>query len=179
MTPRIVAETSLTAAEDAAIREGLCVCFPADREVFSRPRAWHGSLAAWSVLVDPEGPVIAHAGVVEREILVGARRVRAAGIQNVYVVPERRGKKLFQRIMSAAVDEARRRNLDLGMLFCAPGLVEAYSRLGWRLVTDRKVVRVDENGCFQPIPAKNLTLSYPLRFADFPPGDVHLLGNDW
>ena len=118
MTPRIVLETSITPAEDAAIRAALCLCFPADREVFSQTRAWHGTFPTWSIIVEHQDQVIAHVGIVEREILVGVDRVRAAGIQNVLVVPEHRKTNLFRQIMSVAMEEARRRDIDLGILFC-------------------------------------------------------------
>ena len=179
MTPRLVAEKSLTAAEDAAIRVALCRCFPAEREVFAKTRAWHGTFPTWSVLVERQDLVIAHAGVVEREILAGNQPVRAAGIQNVLVVPEHRKSALFRQVMSLAMDEARRRELDLGLLFCTVDLARLYAGLGWRLVQGRSVVRIDQQGRVEPLPAKNVTMFYPLRRAEIPPGDVHLLGNDW
>jgi hypothetical protein len=177
--PRIVCEQSLTAAEDAAIRTALCRCFPPDYEVFSKTRAWHGTLPTWTVLVEHEDLVIAHAGIVEREILVGQEPIRAAGVQNVLVVPEYRGSKLFLQIMSAAMDEAGRRYLDLGILFCTPDLARIYAWVGWQLLEERHVVRIDDNGQPQPLPQKNVTMFYPLVRADFPPGDIHLQGNDW
>jgi hypothetical protein len=177
--PRIVSEQSLTAAEDAAIRTALCRCFPADYEVFSKTRAWHGTFPTWTVLVPHEDLVIAHAGIVERDILVGQERVRAAGVQNVLVVPEHRASRLFQQIMSAAMEEARRRQLDLGILFCTANLAPLYAWVGWRLLNGRRVVRIDENGRPQSLPEKNVTMFYPLLRTDFPPGDIHLQGNDW
>jgi hypothetical protein len=41
------------------------------------------------------------------------------------------------------------------------------------------VTRIDENGFAQPLPAKNVTMIYPLRRSVIPPGDIHLQGNDW
>ena len=179
MTPRVVPEKSLTAAEDAAIRVALCRCFPVDREIFAETRAWHGTLPTWSILVEHEQIVVAHAGIVEREILIGNQRVRAAGIQNVLVVPEHRKSNLFRQVMSLAMEEAHRRELDLGILFCTADLARIYAWVGWQLLKGRSVVRVDEQGHFQPLPEKNVTMVYPLRRADIPPGDIHLLGNDW
>jgi hypothetical protein len=179
LTPRIIAEQSLTAAEDAAIRVALCRCFPVDHEIFCKTRAWHGTLPTWSVVVEHEDLIIAHAGIVEREILVGQERVRAAGVQNVLVVPEHRKTDLFRRIMLVAMAEALRRQVDLGILFCTADLARLYAWVGWRLLHGRSVIRVDEQGFFQPLPEKNVTMFYPLARADIPPGDIHLLGNDW
>ena len=179
MTPRIVAETSLTKQEDAAIRSSLCECFPADREIFAVTRAWHATYPTWSVIVEHQNRVIAHAAVVQREILVGAERILAAGIQNVFVVPEYRKTKQFRQIMSVAMQESLRRKLDLGLLFCDRNIAKIYGRLRWRLLKERKVIRVDETGRFQTLPEKNATMFYPLRHPNIPPGDIHLLGNDW
>jgi predicted acetyltransferase len=179
VTPRVIPEQSLTAAEDAAIRVALCRCFPPDREVFAKTRAWHGTLPTWSVVVEHGDLVVAHAGIVEREILVGHDRVRAAGVQNVLVAPEHRKSDLFGQIMSVAMAEALRRQVDLGILFCTAELARIYAWVGWKILEDRSVVRVDEEGRFRPLPEKNVTMFYPLVRADIPPGDIHLLGNDW
>lgn len=179
MKPRIVPEDKISPAEDAAIRAALCLCFPPDREVFSHSRAWHGSYPTWSVLVDQQDRIIAHAGIVEREVLIGTERVRVAGIQNVFVLPEYRGAGLFQQVMSVAMDVALHRGLDLGLLFCSREIAVKYARIQWRLLEARNATRIDENGCPASLPAKNVTMVYPLRRSEAPPGDIHLLGNDW
>lgn len=179
MTPRVVPESSLTTNEDVAIRAALCLCFPADEAVFSQTRAWHGTSPTWSVLVNGDNCIVAHVGVVEREILVGAERIRVAGIQNVLVLPDYRKTTLFRQVMSTAMEEAERRELDIGMLFCTRDLARVYAGLGWRLWKAGQVLRVDEHGLFQPLPDYNLMMFYPLRRRDVPAGDIHLLGNDW
>jgi len=123
--------------------------------------------------------VIAHAGIVEREIRAGTTPIRVAGVQNVLVLPEFRGQGLFRQVMCAAMEEARRRGLDLGLLFCTPEIGRKYTRLGWLLLTGRQVTRIDEHGRAQPLPAKNVTMFYGLRLEAVPPGDLHLQGNDW
>lgn len=178
-TTRIIAEASITQEEDAAIRAALCRCFPADISVFSQTRAWHGSLPAWSVVVECQGQIIANLGVVERKIRIGHEEFLAGGIQNVLVLPEHRKKHLFRQIMTVAVQESIRRNLDLGILFCTSNLVPLYAALRWQPAPGRNVTRIDENGLPQPLPSKNVTMFYPLHRFDIPPGDLHLQGNDW
>jgi GNAT superfamily N-acetyltransferase len=147
--------------------------------IFSLTRAWHGSHPAWSVLVEHGDSVVAHVGVVERQILVGRERVGIAGVQNAFVLPEHRGQGLFGQIMSAVLHEPRRRGLEFGLLFCTPEIGAKYALQGWRLLDDRTVTRLDEEGREQPLPAKNVTMYYPLAGHDLPPGDLHLQGNDW
>lgn len=176
---RIIPEDTLTESDDAAIRASLCRCFPRDQETFRQTRAWHGVRPTWSVVVEHDAAVAAHVGIVERAISVGEERLTVAGIQNVLVLPEHRKMGLFRQVMTAAMTEASRRGLDLGLLFCTPDLADKYARLGWRLLEPRIVIRIDENGQLQPLPSKNLTMFHPLRRTDLPPGEIHLQGNDW
>ena len=113
------------------------------------------------------------------QILVGQVRVWVAGIQNVFVLPECRGSGLFRQVMSAALEEARERGMEFGLLFCSPDIGQKYARQGWQLLEDRRVTRVDEEGQSRPLPPKNVTMFYPLGGRGLPLGDLHLLGNDW
>ncbi|NLS94508.1 MAG: GNAT family N-acetyltransferase [Planctomycetaceae bacterium] len=178
-TVRIISECDLTSEIDAAIRRTLVQCFPKDVEFFSRNRAWHGCAPSYSVLVLEGAEVIAHLGVVERRVTVGGVPVDVAGLQNVCVLPECRGRGLCRAVVSAAMDEANRRGLDCGLLFCSAELIPVYERCGWQLATGRAVVRVDSDGEEKPLPEGNVPMWYPLRMSVFPEGGVHLGGNDW
>lgn len=176
---RIVDEADISPALDAAIRDSLCICFPPDREVYSQTRAWHGSHPAWSVVIERDPIVVAHAGIVEREIIARGERIRVAGVQNVFVLPGHRGRGLFRHVMSAAMHEAHRRGLELGLLFCTPEIGQKYAHLGWQTLEGRTFTRIDEHGQPQPIPAKNIAMFYPLLRTSAPEGHWHLQGNDW
>ena len=179
MNPRTITESQMEPALDAAIRTSLCACFPHDREVFAHTRAWHGCLPDWSVVREDGGTVIAHAGVVERTIRVGEEAVRVAGVQNVFVLPDYRGEGLCRLVMTAAMAEAQRRQLDFGLLFCTESLSTIYSNLDWRRLDQRTILRIDADGREGPLPPKNLGMFYPLARHDFPAGTVRLQGNDW
>ena len=101
-----------------------------------------------------------------------------AGVQNVFAVPECRGRGLAELAMRAIMEEAGRRGRDQGLLFCLPKLERWYLRLGWFTLPDVPVTRV-EDGRECPLPGKNIAMSYPLGMAAFPPGPIHLQGNDW
>jgi GNAT superfamily N-acetyltransferase len=174
----IVAEAAMTPSVDGRIRAGLCACFPADAAVFRTTRAWHGSIPEFSVLLQEADRLIAHAGIVKRAIDVGGRPLLAAGVQNVFVLPECRGKNLSDLVLETAMAEARRRGCDCGLLFCAPPLEAVYSRCRWRALGNRQVVRVEE-GRLLPLPGKNIAMFYPLHVAAFPDGPIDLRGNDW
>jgi predicted N-acetyltransferase YhbS len=174
----LIDESEMTAQLDQRIRDALCVCFPADREAFSQSRAWHGSAPAYSALLQDGDQIVGHVGVVDRTISVGGTAVRAAGVQNVFVLPNHRGKGLSARLMDDAMREAAVRRFSCGLLFCVPSLEPVYVRCGWRSLGFREVVRV-ENGRELPIPGKNITMFYPLHLVALPDGLIHLQGNDW
>ena len=179
MRLKIVPEEQMTPKLDQAIRRGLVICFPEDAEVFSQTRAWHGSAPVWTVVLEHEGEVIAHVGVVERVIRVGARELRVAGVQSVFVLPEFRRRGLTTSLLEKAMQEAEARDLDLGLLFCLPELERVYVRSGWISLGRRPAVRADETGAEVPLPEKNICMFYPLRQLSFPQGPIHLQGNDW
>ncbi len=179
MKTTVIDETEMSPELDQSIRDGLCVCFSPDVEVFSKTRTWHGSAPAWSVVMEMDGKVVAHVGIVDRKIRVGDRFLRVAGIQNVFVLPEERGKGLCDAVMDTAMVEAAKRRFDAGLLFCVPELEKVYARVGWKLMPKEDVVRIDDNGAEQKLPAKNIAMFFPLKVKKFPPGTIHLRGNDW
>ena len=172
-------ESGLPPDIEASIRRMLAVCFPKDAPFFSQSRAWHGSAPSFSAVAVDGDRVIAHAGVVQRRITVGGVPLDVAGIQNVAVLPEHRGKGLCRRMLARAMDAAFRRGLDCGLLFCETQSVPLYARCGWRKLPDRPVVRVDSDGLEKPLPQGNLPMWCPLAKQSFPAGTVHLRGNDW
>jgi len=176
---QIVDEPKLSPDLDAAIRRTLATAFPADAKFFSHSRAWHGSAPSFSAVVVQGEEVAAHLGVVRRRVIVGGAPVDVAGIQNVCVLPEYRGRGLCREILDAVMAEALQRGLDFGLLFCVAELIPLYVRCGWQRLQDRRVVRVDGDGRETPLVEGNLPMWYPLVKEVFPGGEVHLNGNDW
>ncbi len=81
--------------------------------------------------------------------------------------------------MNAAMSEANRRAVDVGLLYCIPRLHDVYARCGWQRLPETRIIRVDENGTNVPLPDKNIAMFHPLRIRHFPAGIIHLRGNDW
>jgi GNAT superfamily N-acetyltransferase len=180
LAPRIVDETELDRATDAAIKAGLIECFPADAGVFAQTRAWHGSVPTYTALVEDGGRVVAHVGVVVRTLLVvGATPVTVAGVQNVFVVPSHRKTGLVDRVMTAAIGEARARLLDCGLLFCLPVLTRVYERTGWKVLSARPVWATGERQGRYLLDDKNVLMFLPIRRKGFPDGAIDLNGDDW
>ena len=176
--PRIVDERNMTPQLDACIREGLCVCFPKDREAFVNSRSWHGSNPAFCAIIEHAGSVVAHVGVVDRCVRIDESSVRAAGVMNVFVLPSHRGLRLSDIVMAAAMAEAAGRGFDIGLLFCTRPLVAIYARMGW-IAGDNPVVCV-EAGTEGPLPAGNFPMFFSLSRQAISTGAIiHLCGNDW
>ncbi|GMV98558.1 MAG: GNAT family N-acetyltransferase [Phycisphaerae bacterium] len=179
MNLRIVPEDQVTAELDAEIRRGLCACFPTDAAAFSTTRAWHGSGPAFSVVLEEGSVVVAHVGVVDRTIDLDGRALRVAGVQNVYVLPEHRGRWLADQVMAAAMNEAGRTGYDCGLLFCVPRLTRLYARQGWRLLEGVDVTCLGPTGRDEPLPGQNVAMWYPLRVRELTGRRMHLCGADW
>jgi aminoglycoside 2'-N-acetyltransferase I len=171
-------EAEIDTKLDADLKAFLCVCFPSNQDVFSRTRAWHGSHPTYSVLLRDGETIVGHASVVDRRIHVGSTPLRIAGIMNVAVLPEYRGKKLVDRILRAAMERARSHGMDIGLLFCRRGVVPIYSRNGWQEIRGQEAIRI-ESGKELLLPPDNFAMFFPLRLTQFPPGKIHLQGNDW
>lgn len=176
---RIVDEREMDPATDAAVRRGLCACFPNDIAIFSQTRAWHGSASAFSVLMEAGGEVVAHAGAVDRIIRAGADRVRIAGVQNVFVLPRHRGRGLVDQAMRMSMEEAERRHMDAGLLFCIPALENLYARTGWHTLPPRPVWATRSSGERYRLDEKNILMFHPLRLRTFPDDEIDLNGDDW
>ena len=176
----IIREEDIPPDLDKAIRDLLVVCFPADREYYQRQSWWH-CVPFYRVLgKDFRGSVVAHAAIVERTVNVGEdlSKVRVAGVQSFCVSQDHRGAGISNRIMSMAMEEASRLRFDAGLLFCTEELVAIYGRMGWRKLHSDVFMLDEEKGKVQ-IPAKNITMFYPLGKRQFPPGDIDLAGTDW
>ena len=113
-----------------------------------------------------------------REIACDGRRVRIAGVQNVAVHPERRRTGLSRAVMHAAMDEAARRGLPYGVLFCVPKLEHFYHSLGWQKV-EAAVTMIDGTGAEVPGDPKNIAMVKDLTAPPLRPKMIHLLGWDW
>jgi len=168
----------MTPELDAAIRQLLCICFPGDDSVFQYTRAWHDSAPEYSIVYMEGERALGHVGVVVREISCDGRPVQIAGVQNVAVHPERRRTGLSRHAMRAAMEEAARRGIPYGLLFCVPALEHFYRFLGWEKV-DVRVTMLDAVGDDVPADDKNIAMTKDLTGTPLRPAEIHLMGRDW
>jgi GNAT superfamily N-acetyltransferase len=175
---QVIEEARMSPAMDRAIRQLLCTCFPADAEAYARRRAWHDSTPTYTVVSRRGGLVVGHLGIVVRTVACGDVQVTVAGVQSFCVAEPYRGTGLSRHLMVRALDEALRRGIRFGLLFCVPELEDLYRGLGWA-TTGRPVSMLDERRQSVPIPRRNICMSIELGDEDFPPGPLGLQGRDW
>jgi len=174
----VVDEAAVSSTLDSEIKTFLVKAFSSDASAFIITRYWHGSAPAYSVLARVNEKLIAHSGAVVRHVRVGTRSVCIYGIQNMAVLPEGRGIGAGLRVLETVAQEARKRAISFGLLFCIPELERYYQRDGWK--AHSVDVRMDYNGQVNiPIPEKNICMAKSLTSERFPEGDIHLLGADW
>jgi GNAT superfamily N-acetyltransferase len=176
----VLNEDDISPDQERAIREMLVACFPADREYY-RSQSWWRCVPVYRVLgKNDKGSIAAHTAVVERTVIVGPDlfKVRVAGIQSFCVLHDYRRTGLSNKMMSIAMEESRKRNFDAGLLFCRKPLEKLYNVMGWsRLDTD--VYMTDDKKGKTLIPARNITMFYPLTVIQLPAGSIDLAGTDW
>lgn len=169
--PRITIERSadLAPPDAAAVRTFLTGIFqPADDDVYAEPqhilRVWVGD--EWVGVVE----------IVDHTIAVGGRAVRIGGIGGVSTSPTHRRRGYASAAMAAAARFAfEELGVPFAMLFCADAMVPFYERLDWRRV-ERRCRYVGRGGreAFD-----DLFMFLAPDGADFPAGEIDLLGPQW
>ncbi|MCX4909952.1 GNAT family N-acetyltransferase [Streptomyces sp. NBC_00878] len=123
--------------------------------------------------VKQQGRLVAHAGLVEVPVSVGAVRLQVAGLGAVIVAPGLRGQGLARLVVTAAMDHARGLGIERGLLFCWPDLIPLYERMGWRALPDDDVQVQQPDG---PVRMPLRAMWTPLADgAEWPAGQVRLL----
>jgi predicted N-acetyltransferase YhbS len=178
MNVRIVDENDVDDVLDAGIKSILIKCFPHNKEKFSKARKWRGNVALYNAVIEIDDVVCGHIAVVNRTIEVGGEPLRVAGVGNVCVLPEHQGTGISDAMLKTVMEEASKRQFELGFLFTTEAIKKVYARNGWIEIEGCTVVRV-EKGEEIIMPTESVTMYYPLKRKEFPQGDIHLCGDKW
>lgn len=89
---------------------------------------WDHALGGTHFLIEEDGNPVAHASVVERELLAGGRVLRTGYVEAVATRPDRRGRGFGTRVMEAATEHIKS-TYELGAL--GTGEFDFYARFGW------------------------------------------------
>ncbi|MCL2648000.1 MAG: hypothetical protein FWD61_13480 [Phycisphaerales bacterium] len=178
---RLLYESQITPQLDAALADLICLANPHEREIFRlHGRGWHGVKPLYCTFIEFNSQPIAYVGIADRTIRVGPENclLRIAGPQNVSVHPNYRGQALSISALAHAMGEAQKLHFDAGLLFCSANLQRLYSKTGWLTLPNIPITRTQDNQDL-PLPEHNIAMFLPLQTKTFPPGPIHLQGNDW
>ena len=123
---RRLSTSDLRPKEISAIRDLLDAAF-ADADGFG-DQDWSHALGGSHFVLDEDGPIVAHAAVVERELQTGGHRLATGYVEAVATLPSRQGRGYGSRLMGA-VEEHVDRAFRLGALSSAGTTL--YARRGW------------------------------------------------
>ncbi len=125
---RRVPSAELSTDERAAIRAIMDAAFAGDEHGGFDDDDWEHALGGVHVLAEVDGRVVSHAAVVERELHVAGRPLRAGYVEAVATEPGLQGRSHGSAVMRLVNDEVQRR-YELGAL--GTGSHGFYERLGW------------------------------------------------
>lgn len=179
MPIQIITESQISSKLDADIKQLLCTCFPKDQAVFSRTRAWNGNQPVWTFYMQEEDRIIGHLSFSDQHVRAGNESCHVAGVQNVCVRTEYRGRGLSGQLSEAALQKGRELQYDFGMLFTSQLLVKLYAAAGWQPVTANRLLQLDDTGREVPIPDNQIPMYYPLVRREFPCGTIRLQTRIW
>jgi predicted N-acetyltransferase YhbS len=86
------------------------------------------------VVEDQNGELIGVCAWLDREIVVNDEPQRIAGLAGVAIEEAFRGRGLGKKLIENAIEEARKRGYEWGVLFCAPFRQTFYEQFGWRVL---------------------------------------------
>ncbi len=125
---RRLTTSELSAGDIASIRALMAEAFGDGDEAFG-DHDWDHALGGIHIVLDIEDVVVAHAAVVERDIHVAGRPLRAGYVEAVATATDQQGRGFGSQVMEAA-GSVITREYDLGVL--GTGRHQFYERLGWR-----------------------------------------------
>ena len=170
MGVQIRLERSLTDAERRTLFEwGQDIFGVADKLYRWRPKDWH-------FIVEENGCVVSHVGVLQTTVRAGEHAVRVGGIGGVVSVPEAQGRGHAQSAMRRAAEFMRDElRVEFGMLFCLPRLAPFYARQGWELLEER----VEFQQPSGPIVSPFRSMALPYNSREWPAGKIDVGGLPW
>jgi len=168
-----IEDVNVDAALDRQLRALLALCFTKpcdavfrDRRYFHEPPRWR-----WFMRGAP-AEVIAHIAVHDKRIGTAAGELRVAGIAEVCVQPQQRGRGLVRDLLAAAHTWLAAHDVPVAMLF---GDQKVYMSSGYRNITNPIRSQNPATGVWVVGPS-DWAMVKPLHDLDWPAGVVDLRG---
>lgn len=163
-------DRAVDAALDLELRELLSTCFTKPQDVVFKERRYFTEPPAHRWMIrSPEGKLVAHIAVHERQIKAGDWVASAGGIAEVCVHPEARGQGLAKLLLDEIHDALAQRGVFFSVLF---GSRSIYASSGYTTPGNASI-GPGPDGKWQPVPE---LMVRPLTAAAWPAGEVYLPG---
>lgn len=158
---------------DRQLRTLLSVCFtkPGD-EVFAEHRYYRQMPQHRWLVRDAAGVPIAHVAVHDKTIGTSAGQLPIAGIAEVCVHPDYRGRGLVKRMLAAAHEWMARRDYAFSVLFGNPAV---YSSSGYRSISNELRMTDPATGEVT-VAAQANAMIRPAKRSDWPAAQIDLHG---
>lgn len=160
-------------AMDRALRRLLTTCFTKKQDVVFKDRRYFVDPYPhrW-IIREPDGKLVAHAGVHEKCIAAEGRIFRIGGIGEVCVHPEWRGRGYVKRMLREIHDFLAQHEFDYALLF---GDLNVYGSSGYRPVSNLFAAQKPSAPAHERKPVTGLV--HELSDRPWPASDVILLGS--
>ena len=127
------------------------------------------------LLYDGDNP-LSHIGILKHVISVNGQPATVAWVGGVVTVPEAQGKGHARRLMQHAAEFSEREwNVDAGLLFCRPELMDYYEALGWQEFDGAVLIEQAEGNIESPL----CVLTLPLSERNWTAGNIELRSFPW
>lgn len=127
-------------------------------------------------LLELDGQLVSHVGILKHAIRLGARSVTFAGFGGVVTVPQAQGQgyasTLINKALGLAFDEW---HVDAGLLFCLPRMLPYYERRGWGALEHPVLIDQPSGRIPAPLPV----MVYPADRRAWFGGDLELGSAPW
>lgn len=162
----VIAFTDVPEKIEQSIVQGLMTCWPqhADRFI-AEGKILNGNYPMYTFVMMHDDVVIAHCGLVEKEVEFTKTPYCVAGLQQTFVLPKYRGQNLTKILLDEFVRVARKHNFDFAMGFARDYVWKFHLNAGWSALDDY----INEQ---RPV-YKLIALS------ELPAGSLQLNGKPW
>jgi GNAT superfamily N-acetyltransferase len=135
--------------------------------------------ATWAVLVQVDGQLASHVGIVDREVLVDGRAIRIAGIASVMTEPEFQGRGYATAALQRATAFIHETlHVPFALLLCLEHRRTLYEGLGWRPLPGPVFCDQPDGKVLLTIPGRYI-MFLPGTSEGVPVGPIDLCGLPW
>lgn len=127
------------------------------------------------VLYD-KGQLVSHVAILQHPVSVNGQTIQVAGLGGVVTVPDAQRKGFAPQLVERAMKHAETEwQVEAGLLFCRPQMIQYYAAMGWQSVESQVMIDQPNGKIASPLPVMVL----PFRDFAWPAGTIELNSLPW